>query len=390
MDSGRKRAPKRLKRAGTILLAAAAGSCALLGYQSVAGAPAAAALELSSMGTFQRPVYVDAAPGFPRLLFVAEKPGRIIVLNRGQRVARPFLDIQGRVNDLGERGLLSMAFPSSYRKSRRFYVYYTRGDGNNVVAEFKRSRWRRTRAVTSSRRRVLVIPHPEDTSNHNGGQLQFGPDGFLYIATGDGGQRPGAAADLQMLQGKLLRIDPRRRYRRRYRVPSRNPYVGRPGRNEIFSHGLRNPWRFSFDSANGRLSIGDVGANTREEVDYVTRARARGGNFGWPRWEGDQHHGGDPGHGPPIAPIFAYPHSTGCAVVGGYVVRDQRLPAFAGRYLYTDLCHGDIRSLVPRLGGASDDRSTGLNVSSPTSFGEDSSGRIYVTSYGGAVYRISP
>lgn len=390
MDFGRKTAPRVLKRAWAILLASAAGSCALLGYQSAAGAPAATALELSSMGTFLRPVHVAAAPGFPRLLFVVEKPGRIIVLRSGQKLARPFLDIQGRVDDIGERGLLSMAFPSNYRKSGRFYVYYTRSDGDNVVAEFKRSRRYRTRAVRASRRRVLVIPHSDDTSNHNGGQLQFGPDGFLYIATGDGASNPGSATDLHGLQGKLLRIDPRRRDRRRYTVPSRNPYVGRPGRNEIYSHGLRNPWRFSFDSANGRLSIGDVGANTREEVDYVTRAAAKGGNFGWPRWEGDQYHSGAPGHGPPIPPILAYPHSPGCAVVGGYVVRDPRLPTLAGRYLYSDLCHGDIRSLVPSLGGASDDRSTGLNVSSPTSFGEDSRGRIYVASYGGAVYRVSP
>ena len=153
-----------------------------------------------------------------------------------------------------------MAFPSSYRKSRRFYVYYTRGDGNNVVAEFKRSRWRRTRAVTSSRRRVLVIPHPEDTSNHNGGQLQFGPDGFLYIATGDGGRRRAPQQTSKCRRASRCESTPAGGT-----VAATGPR-GTPrrasGRNEIFSHGLRNPWRFSFDSANGRLSIGDVGANS--------------------------------------------------------------------------------------------------------------------------------
>jgi glucose/arabinose dehydrogenase len=376
-----------LRRAGAILLAFAAGSCVLLGDQSAAGAQATAALELKRIGNFATPVHVAAAPGFPRLLFVVEKRGRIAVLRDGGRLSHPFLDIRERVNDDGERGLLSIAFPSNYRKSRRFYVYYTRNNGDNAVVEFKRSRKHPARAVASSRRRVLVIPHP-DASNHNGGQLQFGPEGDLYIATGDGGSNSNTAAHLDVLLGKLLRIDPRKRHGHRYTVPSRNPYVGRRGRNEIYAYGLRNPWRFSFDSASGRLAIGDVGEGSQEEVDYATRAAAKGANFGWPRWEGDQPHPGDPGPDPPTFPIFTYPHPYGCAVVGGYVVHDPGLPALAGRYVYTDLCHGDIRSFVPSLGGASDDESTGLQVNSPTSFGEGSGGRIYVASFGGGVFRL--
>jgi glucose/arabinose dehydrogenase len=375
-----------LRRAGTIVLAFAAGSCALWGETS-AGAQAPPALELNKVGSFATPVHVDAAPGFPRLLFVVEKPGRIAVLRDGEKLTRPFLDIRERVNADGERGLLSMAFPSNYRKSRRFYVFYTRRNGDNKVAEFKRSRKHPARAAASSRRGVLPIPHPE-TSNHNGGQLQFGPDGYLYIGTGDGGNNANAAANLDVLLGKLLRIDPRKRHGRGYTVPSSNPWVGRSGRNEIYAYGLRNPWRFSFDSVNGRLAIGDVGEGSREEVNYVTRAGARGANFGWPAWEGDQPHAGDPGTDAPTFPIFTYPHPDGCAVVGGYVVRDPGLPALAGRYVYTDLCHGDIRSFVPNLGGASDHQSTGLQVNSPTSFGEGPGGQIYVASLSGDVYRL--
>ena len=382
-------AEMRLRRAWTIVLASAAGSCALLGYHSAAGTPAAAALELNRIGSFDTPVHVDSAPGFPRLLFVVEKPGRIAVLRSGKKLARPFLDIRWRVDDQGESGLLSVAFPPNYKKSRRFYVYYTQENGDNRVAEFKRARGRPARAVASSHRRVLNLPHP-DASNHNGGQLQFGPDGLLYVATGDGAVDPDAAADLDVLKGKLLRINPRKRRGRRYTVPRRNPYLGRPGRNEIYSYGLRNPWRFSFDSARDRIAIGDVGAGSREEVNYLGRVAAKGGNFGWPRWEGDQPHGGAAGADPPMFPVFTYPHPDGCSIIGGYVVRDPRLAALAGRYVYTDLCSGDIRSFVPYLGGAGDDESTGLHVNSPTSFGEGPKGGIYVASYLGGVFRLHP
>jgi hypothetical protein len=356
-----------LRQAARVMLASAVASCALLGYQGAD--PAAAALELKRIGNFATPVHVDAAPGYPRLLFVVEKAGRIVVLRDG------------------ERGLLSVAFPPNYKKSRRFYVYYTENDGDNRVEEFRRARGRPARAVASSRRRVLLIPHPS-TTNHNGGQLQFGFDRNLYISTGDGGSNPNVAADLDVLLGKLLRVDPRKRDGRRYTVPPDNPYVGRLGRDEIYSYGLRNPWRFSFDSVNGRLSIGDVGSGSREEVNYLTRQEANGVNFGWPQWEGDQPHSGDAGPDPPTFPIFTYPHPDGCSVIGGYVVRDPGLPELAGRYLYTDLCHGDLRSFVPSLSGASDDQSTGLSVNSPTSFGEGRGDRIYVTSYGGGVFRL--
>jgi glucose/arabinose dehydrogenase len=244
---------------------------------------------------------------------------------------------------------------------------------------------------------VLLIPHP-DFANHNGGQLQFGPDGDLYIGTGDGGDA-GDSADnarhLNVLLGKLLRIDPRRHRRRAYTVPRDNPFVDRPGaRPEIYSYGLRNPWRFSFDPATEAVAIGDVGQNSFEEVDYTTMAQTKGANFGWPQYEGDAIYDDsrpDPNPRPPkpAFPIMTYAHSGGCAVVGGYVVRAPDLPSLAGRYLYTDLCHGDIRSFVPSPHKARGNKTTGLAVRSPSSFGEGYRGRIYIASLSGPVYRLT-
>ncbi len=352
----------------------------------------AAALTLEPLGNFENPVYVAVAPGYSRLVFVVEQPGRIQVLRRGQQVGHPFLDLSERVSCCGERGLLSVAFPRDYERSGRFYVYYTNSDGDIEVDELQRSSSSATVARASSRRQVIVIPHP-DFANHNGGQLQFGPDGYLYMGTGDGGgggDTNDNARHLNELLGKLLRIDPRRRDGAPYTVPRGNPYVGRAGRNEIFSYGLRNPWRFSFNSANGDIAIGDVGQNAVEEIDYVTPAQAKGANFGWPQYEGDDvYDASRPGPDPPTFPIFTYMHSTGgCAVIGGYVVHSPSLSSIEGRYVYSDLCTGDIRTLVPSVEGGSDDVSTGLQISSPTAFGQGYRGRIYVTSDDGPVYRL--
>jgi glucose/arabinose dehydrogenase len=239
---------------------------------------------------------------------------------------------------------------------------------------------------------VLVIPHPNH-ENHNGGQIEFGPDGNLYIGTGDGGGSSGDnARRLDSLLGKLLRIGPRGDGPRDYTVPADNPYVGLPGRDEIYSYGLRNPWRFSFDSATGNVAIGDVGDQSWEEVDYETLSGARGANFGWPQWEGNTLHDiARPGPDPPQAPIHTYSSSGlsgNCAVTGGYVVHDPSLPTLAGRYLYADWCRGDIMSFVPHLNGASDNRAEGLHVSFPSSFGEGARGHIYVASLNGRVYRL--
>jgi glucose/arabinose dehydrogenase len=351
---------------------------------------------LKKVGSFDSPVYVTGAPGFPKLLYVVEQPGRIVVLKGGHR-AGTFLDIRGLVNYGGERGLLSVAFPPDYARSKRFYVYYTDAAGSIQVDEFHRRS--ATRAAAGSRRPVITIPHPVN-SNHNGGQLQF-LGNLLYFGTGDGGSGgdpPNNAQNKDVLLGKLLRIDPRASGGKPYSVPASNPFIGKPGRDEIYSYGLRNPFRFSFDTTHGqpRIAIGDVGQNEFEELDYTTVAHAGGANFGWDAFEGlskyTDENSGTPDPGGTVKPIFAYPHSRGgsCSIIGGYVVRDPRLRGLRGRYVYADLCEGQLRSLFPHLKRASDDRKLGLQVNSPSSFGEEQRHHLYVVSLEGPVYRLVP
>jgi glucose/arabinose dehydrogenase len=353
---------------------------------------------LKRIGSFDQPVYVSGAPGFPKLLFVVEQQGRVIALRGGRRVPRPFLDIRGLVSFEGERGLLSIAFPPDYRSSRRFYVYYTDNAGAIRVDEFRRRG--PARAARGSRRAVIRIPHAEN-SNHNGGQLQF-LGNLLYLGTGDGGaggDPPNNAQSREVLLGKLLRIDPRPRRGRPYTVPRSNPFVGRPGRDEIYSLGLRNPFRFSFDTVTAkrpRIAIGDVGQDRFEELDYTTVARARGANFGWDAFEGfapySDENGRTPDPGGTVKPILAYPQSRGgsCSIIGGYVVAKRSLRSLYRRYVYADLCEGELRSLVPHLKRASGERKLGLSVESPASFGEDVRRNLYVVSLSGPVYRLVP
>ena len=355
---------------------------------------------LKRIGSFDEPVYVTGAPGFPKLLFVVEQEGRVVVLRNG-RSAGPFLDIRGLVGAGGERGLLSIAFPPDYRSSRRFYVYYTDNEGDIRVDEFRRRG--ATRAARGSRRGVIEVPHRAN-SNHNGGQLQFLGD-MLYLGTGDGGSGgdpPNNAQDKGSLLGKLLRIDPRPNGGNPYSIPASNPFAGAAGgRGEIYSYGLRNPFRFSFDRVTSpgepRLAIADVGQDRFEEIDYTTVAEAGGANFGWDAFEGKSRYtgtnSGTPDPGGTVKPIFVYGRGRdggSCTVIGGYVVGDPRLPSLRGRYVYADLCAGQLRSLLPGLRRARDDRRLGLRVSTPSSFGEDTQGRIYVSSLEGPVYRLVP
>jgi len=360
-----------------------------------AGASKRGGVSLKKIGQFDQPVYVAGAPGFPRLLFVIEQPGRVEVLNGGRR-AGTFLDLRSKVGYGGEQGLLSIAFPPDYQSSRRFYVYYTGTSGNIRVDEFKRGS--ATRAAAGSQRSVIVVPHPVN-SNHNGGQLQF-LGNLLYLGTGDGGaggDPPNNAQNLDSLLGKLLRINPRPSGGRPYSVPRSNPFVGRSGRDEIYSYGLRNPFRFSFDTVNAaqpRLAIGDVGQDEFEEIDYTTVGEASGANYGWDALEGfgpyEGSESGTPDPGGTVKPILAFPHSRGgsCSVTGGYVVRDPSLRSLYKRYVYADFCEGQLRSLVPHLKRAGRDRKLGLSVPSPSSFGEDTSGHLYVASLEGPVYRF--
>jgi glucose/arabinose dehydrogenase len=357
-----------------------------------------AGLALKRIGSFDNPTYVSGAPGFPKLLFVVEQPGKVAVLRGGHRLSHPFLDIGDLVDFGGERGLLSIAFPPDYGQSGDFYVYYTDKAGNIRVDEFQRAS--ATRAKRGSRRGVIEIPHPVN-ANHNGGQLQFLGD-LLYLGTGDGGSGgdpPNNAQNQESLLGKLLRIDPRPSGGKPYSVPADNPFVGKPGRDEIYSYGLRNPFRFSFDTtsaAQPRIAIGDVGQNRFEELDYTTLEGAAGANFGWDALEGyhpyEEENSGTPDPGGTTKPIMAYSHSRdggSCTIIGGYVVGPGGPRPLRGRYLYADYCSGVVRSLVPHLRRASGDRKTGLTVSSPTSFGEDDLGRIYIASQEGPVYRLT-
>jgi glucose/arabinose dehydrogenase len=396
--------PRIPRRPAALAVAAATVAIAL-------SAPATApALSLTQIGTFDQPVHVEDAPGKKnrKLLFVVEKPGKVIVLRNG--VAQTFLDVTGMVSSSGEQGLLSIAFHPRYERNRLFYVYLTTQSGDNALYEFKRARKSRVRAVPGSARLVLPIPHPDVATNHNGGQLQFGPDGLLYIAPGDGGSTPEAAQSLFDINGKVLRIDPRRLRDPKdkkscvdfvkkslrcepYGVPKGNPFVGEVARPEIYSLGLRNPWRFSFDAATGAIVIADVGSGSREEVNYLTRGGAAGANFGWPRFEGTELANGSVQAPGALPPIFDYSTASGsnCAITGGYVIRDRRLGSLQGRYVYADFCAGDIRTLVPFPGGASGDSSTGLPaVPNLSSFGQGRGNAIFVTSTNGPVYRIDP
>jgi glucose/arabinose dehydrogenase len=355
-------------------------------------------LGLKRVGNFDSPTYVAGAPGFPKLLFVVEQPGKVEVLRGGHKLGHPFIDISNLVDFGGERGLLSIAFPPDYKQSGDFYVYYTDKAGNIRVDEFHRAT--PTRAERSSSRNMIEIPHPVN-ANHNGGQLQFFGD-LLYFGTGDGGSAgdpPNNAQNRESLLGKLLRIDPRPSGGRPYSVPADNPFVGKPGRDEIYSYGLRNPFRFSFATTGAgqpRIAIGDVGQNQFEELDYATLAGAAGANFGWDALEGyhpyEEENSGTPDPGGTIKPIMAYSHSRdggSCTIIGGYVVGPGGPPTLRGRYLYADYCSGIVRSLVPHPRRAGGDRKTGLTVASPTSFGEDDLGRIYVASQEGPVYRLA-
>jgi glucose/arabinose dehydrogenase len=365
--------------------------------QRVAAEPMAGEIEpaqsrgvkLARIGSFDQPTFVTAPPGDRNRLFVTEQPGRIRVLVKRKLRSRPFLDIRRDVNCCGERGLLSMVMDNDYADTGFFYVYFTRGDGDIVVRQYRRASSNPDVADRGSGRDVLRIEHSR-YPNHNGGQLQVGPDGMLYVGTGDGGgggDPLGSGQSLRTLLGKILRIDPRPGGG--YDIPADNPFRDRGGaRGEIWAYGLRNPYRFSFDRKGGALTIGDVGQNEWDEIDRPS-GTGRGANFGWNVFEANSRFrsGSAPGH---VKPVLAKRLGTNCATIGGYVVRDSALAGLAGRYLHSDNCNPVIYSVRISSKGASGNRSTGLRLSGVSSFGEDALGRVYVTSLRGGVYRIAP
>ncbi|MSX02156.1 MAG: glucose dehydrogenase [Actinobacteria bacterium] len=378
----------------SIVCTIALAACGTSAVTDPQDASAAGAVKLVDVGTFSKPLYLTSPPTDKRRVMVVEQAGRIMVVRDGRKRSVPFLDIRSRVRSGGEQGLLGLAFAPDYARSGLFYVYFTRTDGRQEIAEFRRLTSERARS--SSYRSVLIMDDAE--SNHNGGDIAFGSDKMLYVGTGDGGGGGdnhgtiGNAQDLGSLLGKMLRIDPRRSASRAYSVPRSNPFLGTPGaRPEIYAYGLRNPWRWSFDRSNGNLVIGDVGQSDVEEIDYLSRAAARGANFGWRVREGNQQYGSGSLSGA-VEPVITHTHDSGwCSITGGYVVRDPALTALRGLYVYGDFCMGKIYSAKLDASGATGDQAVAglprINVLS--SFGEDARGRIYVVSLGGAVRRLA-
>jgi glucose/arabinose dehydrogenase len=363
---------------------------AVLATALLAVAPATAAraapVTLAKIGDFSSPVYVAAPPGDTSRVFVVQRTGSIALVSNG--AITTFADLTGRVLAGGERGLLSMAFAPDYATSGLFYVYYTARSptGQITIEELRADPANRDRADPSYARPLLTIPHDRQ-ENHNGGQLQFGRDGFLYAGTGDGGSGGDPSGNAQDITpappsivgavnhdyrlGKLLRID------------------RATGAFSIFAYGLRNPWRFSFDRATGDLIIGDVGQNGWEEIDFAPApGNGAGANYGWNRYEGAHTYpGGAPAGSAAgtVLPVIEYPHSPACSVTGGYVVRDPALPELAGTYVYGDYCTGDLSGAVLPGGPP---RALGLNVPGLSGFGEDGCARVYATSLAGPVYRL--
>lgn len=342
-------------------------------------------------GSLGDAVYVTGAPGQANRLYVVRQGGRIVVLVRGRVTGAPFLDVSGLISTGGEQGLLGLAFHPRYAQNGRFYVNYTDRGGDTRVVEYRRGS--SGRADPSSARVLLTVDQPYE--NHNGGHLAFGPDGFLYIGMGDGGSGGdphGNGQRLDTLLGKLLRIDvDSRTGDLPYGIPADNPFRGGAGRAEIYSYGLRNPWRFSFDRTRGDLWIGDVGQGSIEEIDFRRRGAGRGANFGWNAFEGRARFSGGgalrgSAHVPPVA---QYTHAKGCSVTGGYVYRGTRVPALRGRYVYADYCTGRVWTMRagPRPGGVREITGRLRSLSSVTSFGEGQNGDLYVIA-SGSLYRF--
>ena len=321
---------------------------------------------------FVDPLQVTAPRSEARRLYVVEQRGTIRVIDRGKVRGGFFLDVRGLTAAGGEQGLLGLAFDPRYATNRFVYVNYTDTAGDTRVVRYRTNG---TRALPATARELLRLDQP--FSNHNGGGLAFGPDGYLYVGTGDGGSAgdpDNRAQDMQSQFGKMLRLD-----------------VRKPGSSaEIVALGLRNPWRYSFDRLTGDLYIGDVGQGNWEEIDYTPHSSTGLLNYGWDVFEGmHPYESKDPGPGKLVPPIFEYSHSRGCSVTGGYVYRGRARPAERGRYTFGDYCSGTVWSLRVTGGKATAVRVEPFKIPSLTSFGEDAAGELYATSQQGVVYKIS-
>jgi glucose/arabinose dehydrogenase len=349
-----------------------------------------AAIRLERVGEFRSPVYLTSPPGDTRL-FIVEQQGRIQVVKNGSRLSRPFLDISEYVKAGGEQGLLSMAFHPDYRSNGEFFVNYTDKTGDTRVDRFKVSS---DADVADESSRKLVIQIDQPYANHNGGHVLFGPDNMLYIGMGDGGAGGDPHRNGQnrnALLGKMLRINVSRV--EPYSIPEGNPFRAQgSGRPEIWSTGMRNPWRFAFDRATNLLYIADVGQNEIEEIN-VEPANAAGLNYGWNIMEGDRCYRGDSCDRAGLTmPKVTYNHSGGaCSVTGGFVYRGRRIPSLAGHYFYSDYCAGFLKSFRMQNGRVVDRRDwiPSSSIGHVVSFGEDAAGELYIISESGTVFRIA-
>jgi glucose/arabinose dehydrogenase len=343
--------------------------------------------------------YVTSPPGDATRLLLLQQDGLVRLIKDGTVQSLPFLDLRDRVHADGEKGLLSLAFAPDYETSRLLYVYYNDFASNVRVVGFRGDADEPDHVDPATAHQLLEIAKPD--ADHNGGMMQFGPDGDLYIAVGDGGARPptipiGAYGQtLDDLLGSILRIDPG--HGDPYAIPDGNPFIATPGaKPEIVAYGLRNPWRFWIDADTDTMLIGDVGEASREEIDRLPLDQL-GLNFGWPCDEGTIVPTIDPRPADCASasasftpPIFDYPHTpTRCSIIGGVVARDPRIPTLDGLFLWTDLCEG-VLYVIDSATAKPEATSLGLSVQEPTSFGMDAEHRIYLTTAKGEVYRLDP
>ena len=369
---------------------------------------------------YKKPVFITSYPNNAKLLYIVEQAGLIKIINDGKKLSRPFFDINKRVvnpNRPGdERGLLGFAFHPNHTNNGKFYINYMDNDGNTIVSEFSTNS--ELRANHKSERIILKLKQPY--GNHNGGDIQFGPDGYLYISIGDGGKAGdplNAGQDLSSLFGKIIRIDIEQEP---YGIPKSNPFFGQKDkREEIWAWGLRNVWRFSFDKQTGDKYLADVGQNKWEEVNFEPASSKGGLNYGWRIMEAN--HCYDPKENCPteglIKPIIEYPNDAnhpafafriieelsfsetdveGCSVTGGYVYRGQKIKSMQGQYIFGDYCSGNIWTLKVVNGKAINfkNRTEEINIGGGefttyiSSFGQDSDGEIYIIDYNGGIYKL--
>jgi glucose/arabinose dehydrogenase len=345
--------------------------------------------ELSKIADgFKNPVYLTHAGDGTGRLFIVEQGGYIrIIDNKLKEINTPFLDLSSRVKSGGERGLLGLVFHPSYSANEFFYVHYSDQSGDTVISRFKVSD-NPNQADPNSEE--ILFKQDQPFGNHNGGQIVFGSDGYLYIGLGDGGAAGdplGNGLDPSTLLGSILRINVDEG--QPYTIPQSNPLIGDPtSRDEVWAYGLRNPWRFSFDRLTGDLYIGDVGQNKMEEINYQSSGSKGGENYGWNQMEGFDCFIGGCSPDLYVAPVAVYGHNDGCSVTGGYVYRGKLAPALYGTYFYGDYCSGRIWTLIKINEGEWINNvwiKTSLVISS---FGEDEAGELYVVDYGGGIYWI--